>query len=250
MSWRCAVVLISRCQRTSQATRSTSFRRQPEPRAERARIVLAQYRMIAAAALGDVVEQAGQQQQLGLAQARPRSGSRAETRVAPPDRRSAPCCAARAGCARRPCRRGTGRTACARTPCRTPAGSPPAGRAGSSATARPPPARRAAAVQEGRQHVASSSASAVAMRRGGLVDAAHGVGAEAEQLGLIQPRQEDLDQRRRPALEQLRIARRDAPAVAARNPRRPATLRSSGSSISSKRSTICTPSRSTWLAAR
>ncbi|MEO6033300.1 MAG: hypothetical protein ABIP61_15630, partial [Burkholderiaceae bacterium] len=49
--------------------------------AELARIYCTEFRMIAAATLGDVVEQSGDQQQLGLAQARPYFVGNGETLV-------------------------------------------------------------------------------------------------------------------------------------------------------------------------
>ncbi len=52
-----AVPLISRCQRTSQATVSVSSALKPEARAELLRHLLAEHGMVAAAALGDVVQQ-------------------------------------------------------------------------------------------------------------------------------------------------------------------------------------------------
>ena len=48
---------------------------------------------------------------------------------------------------------------------------------------------------------------------GGAVDAAHAVGAETDHAGQIQPRDENLDQGRRPTHEKLGIARRQAPAI-------------------------------------
>ena len=71
MSCFCAVIDISRCLRTSQATSSVSASLQAVRDAEFARIDRAEFGMVAAPALGDVVEQTGEQQQLRLAQARP-----------------------------------------------------------------------------------------------------------------------------------------------------------------------------------
>ena len=70
MSCFCAVVDISRCRRTSHSTSAVSAS-DSSCAAQNSRVARAEFGMVAAAALGDVVEQAGEQQQLRLAQRGP-----------------------------------------------------------------------------------------------------------------------------------------------------------------------------------
>ena len=101
MSCFCAVTDISRCLRTSHATSSVSASHRPCATAELARIDRAEFGMIAAPPLGDVVEQAGEQQQFRLAQARTHFMRDREAFVGARPRRNRRCCAAPRACAGR-----------------------------------------------------------------------------------------------------------------------------------------------------
>ena len=188
-------------------------RRQAQPAAEDARILLAQHRVVAAATLGDVVEQPRQQQHLGYRQARPDFTTQRKLAL----RR-------RVGEARQIAQHAQGvfvdRVDVEQVVLHAPEhlAERRQDRRQQAVPVHPPQRlhrRRTTTqqLQEDGQHLAVVG-QRIAMRGGGLVDAAHGVGAEAEHTGLVHPGDEDLHQRRRPAHEQLRVARRQALAVA------------------------------------
>ena len=184
-----------------------------QPRAEIPRILFAQHRMVAAATLGDVVEQRRQQQHLGLGQHGPDLAAKREL---------APC--RRLGEARHVAQHAQGvfvdgvdvkqvvlhpsehlaerrqdrrqQTMAIHAPQRL-------------HRRRPAPQQ---AQESGQHRLVPGQRGAVGIGR--LVDAAHGVGAEAQHAGLLQPGDENLHQRRGSAHEQFRIARRQARAVA------------------------------------